>query len=159
MTFSRTTIVTALPMSRSFFRILASTRAPRECFPSPPTAASPRSSSVLLRNANAAEQRYTGPACGWPSSETRNDLETPDAGEVDADRFHCVGPRRRDLYLAHRRSQVEINLWRSWPHESSGNKEGPAASRGDRRFSSHGGFTVRRMWRRLRHLSFAGVCE
>jgi hypothetical protein len=43
--------------------------------------------------------------------ETRNDLETPDARAMDADRFHCVGPRRRDLHLAHRRSQAEINLW------------------------------------------------
>ena len=44
-------------------------------------------------------------------SETGNDLETPDARTVDADRFHCVGPRRRDLHLAHRRSQAKINLW------------------------------------------------
>jgi predicted metal-binding protein len=29
---------------------------------------------------------------------------------MDADRFHCVGPRRRDLHLAHRRSQAKINL-------------------------------------------------
>src|SRR6266576_5155863 len=77
--------------------------------------------------------------------ETRNDQETPDPRSVDADRFHCVGPRRRDLHLAQRRSRVEINLWRSCPHESSGNKEGPDASRGDRRFSSHGDPTVRRM--------------
>jgi hypothetical protein len=35
--------------------------------------------------------------------ETRNDLETPDARSVDADRFHGVGPRRRDLHRAHRR--------------------------------------------------------
>ena len=48
----------------------------------------------------------------WPTrGETRNDLETPDARLVDADRFHGVSPRRRDLHLAHRRGQVEINLW------------------------------------------------
>lgn len=47
----------------------------------------------------------------WPTrGETRNDLETSDARAMDADRFHCVGPRRCDLHLAHRRSQVEINL-------------------------------------------------
>jgi hypothetical protein len=50
-----------------------------------------RSSAVLLRNADAAEQRYTGPH------------------HVDADRFHWVGPRQRDLHLAHRRGQAEIN--------------------------------------------------
>lgn len=42
---------------------------------------------------------------------TRIDLETPDARAVDADRLHGVGPRRGDLHIAHRRSQVEINLW------------------------------------------------
>lgn len=48
----------------------------------------------------------------WPTrGETRNDLETPDARAMDADRFHSVGPRRRDLHLAHRRGQAEINLW------------------------------------------------
>jgi hypothetical protein len=53
----------------------------------------------------------------WPRimwltrSETGNDLETPDARTVDADRFHCVGPRWRDLHFAHHRSQAAINLW------------------------------------------------
>ena len=42
------------------------------------------------------------------ASETRNELETPNAGAVDADWVHCAGPRRRDLHLAHRSSQVEI---------------------------------------------------
>jgi hypothetical protein len=43
-------------------------------------------------------------------SETRNELETPDGGAMDADRVHCVGHRWRDLHLAYRRSQAEINL-------------------------------------------------
>jgi hypothetical protein len=59
----------------------------------------------------------------WLSrGETPNDLKAPDARAMDADRFHCAGPRRRDLHLAHRRSQVEINLW-----YARGAKEGSQA--------------------------------
>ena len=71
----------------------------------------PRSPSVLLRNADTSATAIYWPRIMWLTrSETGNDLETPGARTVDADRFHCVGPRRRDLHLDHHRSQAAINL-------------------------------------------------